>query len=96
MDRDEAPTIGARYHVMFDDCCVAGEFTAAVVEVRCDSPHPDDVDFVTAIGFDNGVTLTGFLAVGFEPVMPAPTVETWDYLIDPPPVPGEEHGPAIG
>ena len=56
---------GRRYTVTMDDCCIAGSFTAHLVEAR----HYTGVgsDLVEALRFDNGVTLTQFgYSIGFE------------------------------
>lgn len=62
--------IGKRYHVKFDDCCVEGEFTAAITAVNIYPETNPDAEFdiygVDSIEFDNGVALRNFIGVSWE------------------------------
>lgn len=53
---------GRKYRVQFQDCCVEGEFTAVLAEVKGTDFGPDRMEF------DNGVVLTQISGVDFEEV----------------------------
>lgn len=53
-------TVGRRYKVRLDDCCVRGEFTAVLTEITGDD------DWTDKLIFDNGVVLEEANGVAFE------------------------------
>lgn len=60
-------TVGVRYRVTLADCCISGEFIAALTRIeigyRDDSERDDSP---TALEFSNGVRLTRFGQVEFR------------------------------
>jgi hypothetical protein len=61
----EDATVGERYLVELNDCCVAGSFTAVLT--KRDERSEDNYHWVDSARFDNGVLLTEFFGVSLTP-----------------------------
>ena len=80
----EDAEIGGRYDVTWDDCCVAGRFTATVTAKNYKPDPPEKEDFLESVAFDNGVTLDGG-SYGYElkPISAGPDGERrWEDYVD--------------
>lgn len=62
-DNDQPITVGTRYSVTLDDCCVAGHFVSTLTGFVLDT---DDEAFIDTLGFENGVCLTEWNGVTFR------------------------------
>ncbi len=52
-------TVGTKYHVTWDDCCVAGSFEATLVTKNPADEIPGYPEWLNSATFDNGVTISG-------------------------------------